>query len=89
MRIRRRRLFSNKGVRKEIFPDGYIIVYFKNKDIKQTYPDGRIVYYFDEARTTQTTDTEGVHIYKFHNGQIEKHYPDGSKEIRFPDGIIK
>jgi hypothetical protein len=28
----------------------------------------------------------GVEIYKFENGQIEKHYPDGSKIILFNDG---
>lgn len=78
----KKEVIFRKGVRKEIFPDGYTIVYFKNKDIKQTYPDGKVVYYFDEARTTQTTELDGVHIYKFYNGQIEKHFPDGSKEIR-------
>lgn len=78
----KKEVIFRKGVRKEIFPDGYTIVYFKNKDIKQTYPDGKVVYYFDEARTTQTTELDGVHIYKFYNGQIEKHFPEGSKEIR-------
>jgi len=39
--------------------------------------------------TTQTTEINGIHIYKFHNNQIEKHFPDGTKEIRFPDKIIK
>jgi centromere protein J len=85
----KKEVIFKKGVRKEIFPDGYTIVKFKNNDIKQTYPDGKIVYYFEEAQTTQTTDTDGVHIYKFSNGQIEKHFPDGTKEIRFPDGIVK
>ncbi|CAI2386820.1 unnamed protein product [Moneuplotes crassus] len=85
----KKEVIFKKGVRKEIFPDGYTIVYFKNKDVKQTYPDGTVVYYFDEAKTTQTTDVEGTHIYKFENEQIEKHYQDGSKEIQFPDGIIK
>lgn len=85
----KKEIIFRKGVRKEIFPDGYTIVYFKNQDIKQTYPDGKIVYYFYEAKTTQTTETNGINIFKFDNNQIEKHFPDGTKEIRFNDGTIK
>lgn len=85
----KKEIIFRKGVKKEIFPDGYTIVYFKNQDIKQTYPDGKIVYYFYEARTTQTTETNGINIFKFDNNQIEKHFPDGTKEIRFNDGTIK
>lgn len=81
-------LFAN-GVRKEIFPDGYSVVYFSNDDIKQTYPDGKTVYYFADAGTAQTTLPDGLKIYKFSNSQIEKHYVDGTKEIIFPDGTVK
>ena len=73
-------LFSN-GVRKELFPDKYNIVYFANKDIKQCFPDGKMMYYFAEAKTTQTTMPSGLQIFKFQSNQIEKHYPDGKKEI--------
>lgn len=86
---KKKEIIFRKGVRKEIFPDGYTVVYFKNRDIKQTYPDGKVVYYFDEARTTQTTETNGIHIFKFDNGQIEKHFPDGTKQIKFEDGTTK
>lgn len=54
-----------KGVRKVIFPDGYTVVYFTNKDIKQTYPDGKVVYFYSETDTTQTTLPDGLNIYKF------------------------
>ena len=27
-----------------------------------------------------------MEIYKFENGQVEKHYPDGTKQILFNDG---
>lgn len=74
-------IFANK-VRRETFPDGYIIVYFNNGDIKQTFPDGRVVYYFAEAQTTQTTMADGLQIFKFSNNQIEKHHQDGLKEIK-------
>lgn len=73
-------IFSN-GVKKLIFPDGYTVVYFINKDIKQTFPDGKSVYYFSEAETTQTTYPNNLKVFRFGNGQIEKHYPDNTKEI--------
>lgn len=47
------------------------------------------MYYFSETKTTQTTETSGVNVFKFSNGQLEKHYPDGTKEINFPDGTVK
>lgn len=81
-------LFSN-GVRKEIFPDGYSVVYFANEDIKQTFPDGKTVYYFSDAGTVQSTLPDGMKVYRFNNDQIEKHYTDGTKEINFPDGTVK
>lgn len=73
-------LFSN-GVRKTVFPDGYSIVYFNNQDIKQTFPDKKSVYYFAEADTTQTTYPDGLKVFRFGHGQVEKHYPDQTKEI--------
>jgi len=39
-------------VKREVFPDGYSVVYFINKDVKQTFPDGKVVYYFADAQTT-------------------------------------
>jgi centromere protein J len=74
-------IFANK-VRRETYPDGYTIVYFNNGDMKQTYPDQRIVYHFSEAQTTQTTLKEGLQVFKFANRQVEKHHPDGRKEIK-------
>lgn len=44
-------VFSN-GVKREVWPTGYSIVYFTNNDIKQTFPDQKVVYYFAEAKTT-------------------------------------
>ena len=66
-----------------------MVIYFNNKDIKQVYPDGKVVYYFAEANTNQTTLTDGLQVFKFESGQIEKHYPDGTKEINFSDGTLK
>ena len=69
------------GVKRESFPDGYTIVHFKNKDIKQTYPNGKTVYYFAKDKVTQTSFLDGLQIFKFPTGQLEKHHTDGTKEI--------
>lgn len=85
----KKEIIFTSGVRKEIFPDGYIIVYFNNGDLKQVYPNGKSVYYFSEAKTVQTTYTNKLQVFKFETGQIEKHYPDGTKLIQFPDGSLR
>ena len=86
-------IFNNKDnlvcTKKEIFDDGYQIIYFKNKDIKQIYPDGKEVYFFSENSTVATTLKNGDKIYKFSNGQIEKIFKNGGKTIKYPDGTIK
>ena len=82
-------LFTN-GTRKQISSDGQtIIVSFFNGDIKQMLPDGRVVYYYANAQTTHTTYADGLQIFNFASGQVEKHYIDGTKEIQFPDQTIK
>jgi centromere protein J len=37
----------------------------------------------------KTTLNNGIKIYKFKNGQIEKHFPDGTKLIIFNDDTEK
>ena len=73
----------------QFFEDGFQIVNFANGDKKLNYPDGKMVYYFNEAKTVQTTFSNGMQIFKFNNGQIEKHFPDKTKQICFPDGTQK
>ena len=85
----KREIIFESGIRKEIFDDGYHIVYFINGDLKQTFPDGKTVYFFNEAKTTQTSYNDGLQVFKFNNGQIEKHYPNGTKQITFPNGTVR
>eukprot|EP00762_Andalucia_godoyi_P008604 ANDGO_04596.mRNA.1 hypothetical protein len=61
------------------------VTYFHNGDSKTKYAD-RCEYYYAKPKTTHVSYPDGVQIYYFENGQIEKHYPAGDKEIRFPDG---
>uniref|UniRef100_A0A2K6RKW1 Centromere protein J C-terminal domain-containing protein n=1 Tax=Rhinopithecus roxellana TaxID=61622 RepID=A0A2K6RKW1_RHIRO len=47
------------------------------------------IYYHANAQTTCTTYPDGLEVVQFPNKQTEKFYPDGSKEIVFPDGTVK
>lgn len=85
----KREIIFQSGVRKELYKEGYQIIYFTNGDIKQIFPEHKSVYYFKEARTVQTIFNDGLQVFKFANGQIEKHYLDGSKRIIYPNGSIR
>ena len=62
---------------------------FANGDIKRTSPDGVVTYFYSAAQTTHTTQPDGIEIFEFPSRQIERHFPDGSKEISFPDNTRK
>ena len=85
----KKEIIFKSGVRKEIYPDGYQLVHFPNGDMKQKFvgKDEKIIYYYSETNTVQTTLKNGLNIFKFSNGQIEKHYSDGSKFIIYTNGI--
>ena len=85
----KREVIFPSGVKKEVYDDGYQLVRFTNGDLKQMFPDGKNVYYFNDAKTVQTTFPDGLQVFKFNTGQIEKHYPDGTKQISFPDGSLR
>ena len=85
----KREVIFQSGVRKEIFNDNHQIVYFTNGDLKQIFPNGTSVYYFNDAKTVQTSYPDGIQVFKFNGGQIEKHYPNGTKQIVFPDGSLR
>ena len=86
----KKEIIFQSGVRKEIYYDGYQIIYFTNGDIKQIFPEKeKQVYFFNESKIIQTTIPDKIQVFKFENGQIEKHYINGIKEIIFPNGNIK
>ena len=76
------------GLKKEIFDDGFQLIYFNNGDIKQSYKDGKKIYFYKDSNTVQTTYSNGINVFKFNNGQIEKHFPNGIKKIFFNNGTI-
>lgn len=85
----KKEVFFQSGLRREIFPDGYMITHFLNGDIKQIYPDKKEVYYFAKNSTIQTKFPSGLQVFKFPTGQIEKNYPDQSRVIKYPDGTLR
>lgn len=54
------------GIRKEVL-DGYTVIHFKNKDIKQKLEDGTTLYYFSEKEVDQLTLLNRVNV---HQGDI-------------------
>ena len=85
----KKEILFKSGVKKEIFPDGYQLINFPNGDKKQKFigEEEKIMYFYNDTNTVQTTFKNGINIFKFNNGQIEKHYPDGSKYIYYTNGI--
>ena len=50
---------------------------------------GKEIYFYADANTTHITEVSGEETFKFGNGQVEKHTPDGRKYITFPDETHK
>ncbi|XP_078226990.1 putative T-complex protein 10A homolog isoform X3 [Callithrix jacchus] len=65
------------------------IIRFSNGDVKKITPDRRVIYYNANAQTTRTTYPDGLEVVQCPNKQTEKFYPDGSREIVFPDGTVE
>lgn len=78
-------IYAN-GAKSEKYPNGYTVMHYSNKDIKQVYPDGKQVYFFANEQTAKTIYPDGVQEIIFSSGQREKTLVDGTKEIKFVDG---
>ena len=73
-----------------IFPDGYEIWFYNNKDVEQRFPNGRIYYYYNRNKSSEFRFlNDNFLVYKFSNGQYEKHYFDNSVNIKFTDGSYR
>jgi hypothetical protein len=83
----RRVVTYSNGTEKEILPDGTTICRFANGDIKTTYANiGIVVYYYAKSKTSHTTHADGLEVFEFSSGQVERHFPNGETEVVFPDG---
>jgi len=82
-------LILPNGTKKECHADGYSVIYFPNEDINQVFPDGRVIDYYHDTNTTKTTLPNGTKVYRLANGQIEKDFTDGAREVITPRGTVK
>ncbi|TPP45243.1 T-complex protein 10 C-terminus family protein [Leishmania donovani] len=86
----KREIHYANGTVKVVLPSGHTTLHFTNGDVKCTFPSGKSTYWYDAAQTMHTQMPDGVQAFEFRStGQTEKHLPDGSKEILYPDGIYK
>ncbi|KPA76343.1 putative mitochondrial hypothetical protein [Leptomonas pyrrhocoris] len=86
----KREIHYANGTVKAVLPSGHTILHFTNGDVKCTFPSGKSTYWYDAAQTAHTQMQDGVQTFEFRTtGQVERHLPDGSKSILYPDGIYK
>jgi len=92
--------FSN-GTTKERRPDGSVIIRYSNGDIETT-TGTTSAYYFAKSKVTKITVQQpnngdgGVaashhypaSIFRYPNGQSERHFRDGRKHILFPNRVM-
>ena len=77
------------GTLKENYFSGKQVIYFVNGDKKTILEDGITIYWYAQPDILHTTLPNGLEVFEFSNGQIEKRYKDGTLEIHFPDSTIK
>ena len=66
------RIYSN-SVKVDTYPDGYVITYYTNGNIKQVFPKGKkTVEYYKDLKLTQTKFKSGLEIKHYENGHLEK-----------------
>ena len=83
----RRLVKFRNGTEREYLPDGTLITRYTNGDVKtEGGKDKIVIYWHDAERTKQTIFADGVQLYEYPNQQVERHFPDGRKEVTLPTG---
>jgi hypothetical protein len=83
----RRVIQFRNGTEREYLPDGTIITRYTNGDVKTEGANDNIVTYWHHSeQTKQTTFPSGLQVYEYPNKQVERHYPDGRKEVILGSG---
>ena len=88
----RRIIKFRNGSEREYLSDGTLVTRYSNGDIKtERKMDKIVIYWHDAEQTKQTSMPDGVHIYEYPNQQVERHFPDGRKEVTLATGagIVK
>lgn len=64
-------------------------IFFANKDVAIEFTDGARAYRYSEIGAIEITLPDGSTIYKFTNGQMERHYSNGDKAVLYPNQQFK
>ena len=83
-------IINKHGTTKRIFPDGFQISFYNNKDIKLRFnnKDEFCLYHVNQTEEFRFP-SKGIIVYKFKNGQFEKHYSNYELNIKFGDGSYR
>lgn len=83
-------IINKHGTTKRIFPDGFQINIYNNKDIKLRYINKDEFCFYHVNQTEEFRfPSKGIIVYKFKNGQFEKHYSNYEFNIKFSDGSYR
>ena len=83
-------IINKHGTTKRIFPDGFQINIYNNKDIKLRYVNKDEFCFYHVNQTEEFRfPSKGIIVYKFKNGQFEKHYSNYEFNIKFSDGSYR
>merc|ERR1719376_409626 len=75
---------------RKVTSEGGTEITFANGDVKtMSVADGSETYFYFASKTKKTKLRDGVQIIEFGNNQVERHFLDGSKHIKFADGSSK
>lgn len=73
-----------------MFPDGYEIWYYNNKDIQLKLSNGRLYFFYNKNKSFEFRFlNDNFTVYKFPSDQYEKHYFDNATSIKFTDGSYR
>lgn len=75
--------------KRTVYPNGYVVYQYSNKDVKHVFVDGNISYYSQQSDSWQQITPQGIKVTRFSNSQVEKTYVDDSVKITFPNGTVK
>ena len=83
-------IINKHGTTKRIFPDGFQISFYNNKDIKLRFTNKNEFCFYHVNQTEEFRfPSKGIIVYKFKNGQFEKHYSNYELNIKFTDGSYR
>lgn len=83
-------IINKHGTTKRIFPDEFQISFYNNKDIKLRYKNKDEFCFYHVNQTEEFRfPSKGIIVYKFKNGQFEKHYSNYELNIKFSDGSYR